>query len=63
MLDGLGDIVYSLHFVKGKGNSFLCYTISNNDTDENNNLAETFYGYTKLDLDDWAESLGELIAQ
>lgn len=52
VVDEMASFGYSLHFVKGKGNSFLCYTISNNDTDENNNLAETFYGYTKLDLDD-----------
>lgn len=53
VVDEMSSLGYLLHFVKGKGNSFLCYSLANSDSnDEDNNLAETFYGYTKLDLND-----------
>lgn len=53
VVDEMASLGYLLHFVKGKGNSFLCYTLSTNtDNESNNTLAETFYGYTKLDLAD-----------
>lgn len=54
VVDEMASLGYLLHFVKGKGNSFVCYTLSSNEDgkEEENNLSETFYGYTKLDLAD-----------
>ncbi len=63
IVDEMASLGYALHFVKGRGNSFLCYTLSsselssselsnNEKNDANNALAETFYGNAKLDLTD-----------
>ena len=54
IVDEMASLGYSLHFVKGKGNSFFCYTLSNNDLQVKNELSETFYGVAKLDLSDYS---------